>query len=72
LNAKGDTTTWIDEKYMVGDIGKQIYESIDNSKYILVFLTARFVTNLSGSDESDNCQKEFKYAISKKKPFVSQ
>jgi hypothetical protein len=44
---------------------------IDNSKYYLVFLTARFIIKVAGDNAADNCRKEFKYAALKNKIFIA-
>lgn len=41
-------------------------EGIDNSKCVVVFITQRYMAKVTGPDQSDNCQKEFKYATLKK------
>jgi hypothetical protein len=56
---------------MVGDIEDQMTAGIDNSKYYLVFLTARFIIKVSGDNAADNCRKEFKYAALKNKIFIA-
>jgi hypothetical protein len=56
---------------MVGDIDNRMCGGIDGSQYILVFITARFMAKVTGSDPYDNCLKEFLYAVSNKKIFVS-
>eukprot|EP00899_Mesostigma_viride_P015200 jgi/Mesvir1/23681/Mv18637-RA.1 len=59
-------TTWFDEERMVGHIRQQMCAGIDGSRAVLVFVTARYMGKVN-SDEDDNCEAEFGYALKQKK-----
>ena len=62
LKEKG-LVTWFDEDRMEGDIRYKMTEGIENSKVVVVFITERYISKVSGSDPRDNCNFEFWHAF---------
>lgn len=58
LKDKG-LVTWFDEDRMEGDIRFKMADGIENSKYVVVCVTERYLGKISGSDPRDNCNFEF-------------
>ena len=64
LKARG-LETWFDSDRMRGDIVRQMTAGIDDAATVVVFITGRYVTKVSGSGpngDDDNCKAEFDYA----------
>eukprot|EP00899_Mesostigma_viride_P008413 jgi/Mesvir1/17573/Mv08812-RA.6 len=59
-------TTWFDDDRMVGQIRQQMCTGIGNSRAVLVFITADYMEKVN-SEQDNNCQLEFNYAVDKKK-----
>ena len=61
--------TWFDEDRMKGNILQQMFQGIDNSRLVIVFVTKNYIDKVAGRSpkgEGDNCLKEFHYAENKK------
>ena len=73
---------WIDETMMTGNIVDQMIDGIERSATVVVFVTQRYQTKVScppptnsahvislqvgGRDMTDNCRREFDYAVLRK------
>ena len=55
--------TWFDSEEMAGNIVDAMSKGIDNSKVILAFVTKQYHDKVGGDNTSDNCKKEFEYAV---------
>lgn len=62
LKAKG-IITWFDSDKMTGEIRRQMVDGIDNTKVVLVFITAAYRDKVNGDNPRDNCLFEFNYAV---------
>ena len=57
---------WLDESEMSGNIDQCMTAGIENSKCVLIFVTARYVRKVSGkgpNGQNDNCLLEFGHAM---------
>jgi len=61
---------WFDQERMKGNIVKQMCDGIDASKIVLVFVTKDYISKVRGSNEADNCQREFNYAMQQKSALM--
>jgi hypothetical protein len=62
---------WLDEERMTGNIVDQMCAGIDKSRYVIVFVTQRYIDKVAGRGENgdrDNCHLEFNYAAREKGP----
>jgi hypothetical protein len=57
---------WIDETMMEGEIDRAMIKGIDASGVVVVFITERYMKNVYDDNVTDNCRKEFNYAILQK------
>jgi len=65
LKRRGFDQTWFDEERMSGNVIDQMCSGIDNSRFVIVFLTKKYITKVAGegsNGDDDNCRKEFNYA----------
>lgn len=65
LKSRG-LVTWFDSDRMEGDLVKAMCDGIDHASIIIVFVTKRYMDKVNGDNGNDNCQREFKYAVSRK------
>ena len=64
--------TWFDEDRMEAEsIDDQMISGIDNAEVILVFITERYIEKVGGSNQGDNCKKEFNYAQLHQKKMIA-
>ena len=61
LKARG-FNTWFDDDRMEGDIVQQMADGIEKSACVLVAITQRYMTKVSGTNDNDNCKIEFGHA----------
>jgi hypothetical protein len=61
LKARG-IITWFDDDRMEGDIVNQMTDGIEKSACVLVAITQRYMTKVSGTNDNDNCKIEFGFA----------
>jgi hypothetical protein len=67
LKKKG-LITWFDEEQMEGNIVTRMTEGIEKAKCVLVFITENYRKKVNGSEERDNCYREFSHAVVHKGP----
>jgi len=48
---------------MQGNIEDSMAAGIDRTQAVLVFVTRNYVNKVGGTNEADNCKKEFNYAV---------
>eukprot|EP00053_Salpingoeca_punica_P016024 m.149461 g.149461 ORF g.149461 m.149461 type:complete len:284 (-) comp16858_c1_seq1:194-1045(-) len=60
--------TWFDEDRMKGNVVKMMFDGIDNSKTVVVFVTQTYRDKVNNVDSGDNCASEFGYAHTHKGP----
>jgi hypothetical protein len=53
--------TWFDEEKLSGNIIDQMLHGIHSTKLMVVFITARYIAKVGGSEGRDNCKIEFTY-----------
>ena len=54
---------------MSGDIVQQISDGIDQSRFVIVFVTQKYIDKVAGRGskrDNDSCRLEFNYAASRK------
>ena len=51
---------------MRGDIFEKMAEGIELTKSVIVFITQKYLDKVNGENASDNCKREFNYAVIKK------
>ncbi len=61
LKAKG-LRIWFDAERMQGDVVDAMCDGIDNTHVFVACITAKYNEKVGGTNEKDNCRKEFKYA----------
>ena len=60
---------WLDEERMTGNIVKQMSDGIDNSRFVIVFVTQKYIDKVAcrgPNGDRDNCHLEFHYAANRK------
>ena len=57
---------WLDRDRLTGNVTEQMCSGIDNSDLVVVFVTQRYESKITGTNDADNCKKEFQYATLKK------
>ena len=65
----GMNSLWLDEERMTGHIVKKMSDGIDKSRYVIVFVTQKYIDKVScrgPKGERDNCHSEFDYAANRK------
>ena len=55
--------TWFDEDRMTGEVRDIMARAIENTRCVVVFITAEYRRKVNGTDDRDNCRYEFKYAV---------
>ena len=55
--------TWFDTDRVWGGITEKMYQGIEQTKGVIVFITRRYYEKVNGDDAKDNCQLEFNYAL---------
>ena len=58
--------TWFDEDRLRGDIFEKMAEGIELTKSVIAFITQKYLDKVNGENASDNCKREFNYAVNKK------
>ena len=57
--------TWFDSDRMKGNVVQQMFNGIDNTCIVIVFITKNYIDKISGKNgQGDNCLKEFNYGES--------
>jgi hypothetical protein len=51
---------------MEGEIDRAMIKGINASRVFILFITDRYLKKVNGDDVTDNCRKEFNYAILEK------
>ena len=67
----GMDSLWLDEERMTGDIVQQMCDGIDNSRFVIVFVTQKYIDKVAcrgPKGDRDNCRLEFNYAALRKGP----
>ena len=54
--------TWFDDEKLVGNIDEKIAQGIDQTEGVIVFITRKYLEKVNGTNDKDNCRKEFMYA----------
>ena len=54
--------TWFDGDKMAGNIDEQIAQGIEQTEGVIVFITRNYHKKVNGTEDKDNCKKEFMYA----------
>ena len=54
--------TSFDGDKMTGNIDEKIAQGIDQTEGVIVFITRNYHQKVNGTDDKDNCKKEFMYA----------
>ena len=60
---------WLDEERMTGHIVKQMSDGIDKSRYVIVFVTQKYIDKVARrgpNGDRVNCRLEFDYAANRK------
>jgi hypothetical protein len=68
LKKRGFDRTWFDEECMEGNIDDKMWTGIENSCFVIVFVTMQYIRKVAGegpNGKDDNCRKEFNYASDK-------
>ena len=54
--------TWFDGDKLTGNIDEEITNGIEQTKGVIIFITQKYYEKVTGTDDKDNCKKEFMYA----------
>ena len=53
---------WFDGDKMAGNIDEKIAQGIEQTEGVVVFITRNYHEKVNGTNDKDNCRKEFMYA----------
>ena len=69
LQKSGIDQMWLDEERMMGNIVQQMCDGIEQSRFVIIFVTQKYIDKVKGKGpkgDRDNCKLEFDYAAGKK------